>query len=683
MGSVSLVLLCFNTMVRKKAGVNKPLHSASAPARKGLSLEEGKQTGSSKHGAYHVQRLVNFSLFIVVIFVAFEIGRDQQLPEEGTLLILTQNLESQFGQFTESWRRVQQLIPQILYEPIRPGVNLTSGGHPKLPGVNVTRHFPVVLVPGIVSSKLEVWKGRECAANDFRCQYWGSTKMLEAILLRKKCWLEHIALNQTTGLDPDGIKIRAAEGMSAADFFIGDYWVWERVIRNLADIGYDPDTMTLEPYDWRLSNLNLEKRDGFFTKMKMNIEFLVRRNEKKVIIVGHSMGGIVVLNFLSWVESKHGGNGGPNWAAEHIEGFINIAGAILGVPKTVSSLTSGEMRDTAELNAVIEYIKENLISSTDLQRIFRSFSALSSMIPKGTDKIWGNSNWAPGDDPSNKYFTHGNILDIVDYKPELMQRPNSELNEHVHIDDDNFDQFSCTELPEGVEPMQDELSATSSEIIGKSINGSMTIDNWLAFMRSVAPNYMKKVEEHDSWGLAREITEDHDHPRYWNNPLESRLPNAPDMKIYSLYGVGKGTERSYIYRLAQEGCSNTPLRIARNISYSSTLVTHGIRLSEGDGTVPLISLGFMGVKGWKDPVYNPSGMKSITKEYAHQPEILSAGMFTDRFRGGVATADHVDIMGNHEMLTDLLLIVSGHGDLVEDRIISDIQSIANSIDLDG
>lgn len=27
----------------------------------------------------------------------------------------------------------------------------------------------------------------------------------------------------------------------AADFFLGGYWVWARIIQNLADVGYDPN----------------------------------------------------------------------------------------------------------------------------------------------------------------------------------------------------------------------------------------------------------------------------------------------------------------------------------------------------------------------------------------------------------------------------------------------------------
>ena len=37
----------------------------------------------------------------------------------------------------------------------------------------------------------------------------------------------------------------------------------------------------------------------------------------------------------------------------------------------------------------------------------------------------------------------------------------------------------------------------------------------------------------------------------WINPLEARLPLAPNMRIYCLYGVGKPTERSYWFRYGQ------------------------------------------------------------------------------------------------------------------------------------
>jgi phospholipid:diacylglycerol acyltransferase len=59
--------------------------------------------------------------------------------------------------------------------------------------------------------------------------------------------------------------------------------------------------------------------------------------------------------------------------------------------------------------------------------------------------------------------------------------------------------------------------------------------------------------------------------------------------------------------------------------------------------VPLISLGYMCVEGWKKKLYNPAGIKVITREYYH--EVASA---LD-FRGGTKTADHVDILGNYAL----------------------------------
>jgi Lecithin:cholesterol acyltransferase len=47
------------------------------------------------------------------------------------------------------------------------------------------------------------------------------------------------------------------------------YDVWAKTIEALADIGYDSTNMIAMPYDWRLSVPNLELRDGYFTKLKM------------------------------------------------------------------------------------------------------------------------------------------------------------------------------------------------------------------------------------------------------------------------------------------------------------------------------------------------------------------------------------------------------------------------------
>ncbi len=60
------------------------------------------------------------------------------------------------------------------------------------------------------------------------------------------------------------------------------------------------------------------------------------------------------------------------------------------------------MRDTAELHSVLVYIKDNLISRTDVLEMFRSFgryfflirknSSVFSMMPKGGNKIWSTAD---------------------------------------------------------------------------------------------------------------------------------------------------------------------------------------------------------------------------------------------------------------------------------------------------
>jgi Lecithin:cholesterol acyltransferase len=43
--------------------------------------------------------------------------------------------------------------------------------------------------------------------------------MAKAFLLSRVCWMQHLSLNFTTGLDPEGIRVRNAQGLDAIDFF--------------------------------------------------------------------------------------------------------------------------------------------------------------------------------------------------------------------------------------------------------------------------------------------------------------------------------------------------------------------------------------------------------------------------------------------------------------------------------
>lgn len=64
-------------------------------------------------------------------------------------------------------------------------------------------------------------QGEPCARKHFRQRLWGTSLMVQSMLLDSQCWLRHMMLNLTTGLDPEGIKLRPAAGLEAADYLIG------------------------------------------------------------------------------------------------------------------------------------------------------------------------------------------------------------------------------------------------------------------------------------------------------------------------------------------------------------------------------------------------------------------------------------------------------------------------------
>src|SRR6266516_5691257 len=173
--------------------------------------------------------------------------------------------------------------------------------------------------------------------------------MMRALVLDKAGWKAHIMLDKETGLDPPGVKLRAAQGFDATDFFITGYWIWNKILENLATIGYDPTNSFTAAYDWRLAYLNLELRDQYFTRLKVYIETAVRISNKKATLVSHSMGSQVLFYFFHWVESEEHGGGVPSWVETFVDSWVRVSGCMLGATKGLPAVLSGEMKDTAQL----------------------------------------------------------------------------------------------------------------------------------------------------------------------------------------------------------------------------------------------------------------------------------------------------------------------------------------------
>ncbi|KAL0424968.1 UNVERIFIED_CONTAM: Phospholipid:diacylglycerol acyltransferase 1 [Sesamum radiatum] len=501
------------------------------------------------------------------------------------------------------------------------------GRPPDPPGLKLKKEglrakHPVVFVPGIVTGGLELWEGHQCADKLFRKRLWGGTfgKLYKSPL----CWMEHMSLDDETGLDPIGIRVRPVTGLVAADYFALGYFVWAVLIANLAQIGYEEKTMYMASYDWRLSFQNTEVRDQTMSRIKSNIELMVSTNGgNKAVIVPHSMGVVYFLHFMKWVETPApmGGGGGPDWCARHIKAVMNIAGPLLGVPKTISGLFSEEAKDVAVVRAIAPgVLDKDLFRIQTLQHIMkmtRTWDSTMSMIPKGGDTIWGEYHdmGFSGINAVAEYkaYTAGDIVDLLNY---------------------------------------------------------------------VAPKMMARGSAHFSYGIAANLDDPkYAHYKYWSNPLETKLPNATDMEIFSMYGVGIPTERAYVYRQSPYAECYIPFQIDTSASEEDgdMCLRDGVFTVDGDETVPVLSMGFMSAKGWRGKTrFNPSGIKNYVREYEHAPP---SNFLEGR---GTQSGAHVDIMGNFALIEDIMRVATGAtgDDLGGDHVYSDIFKWSEKIKLE-
>ena len=147
-----------------------------------------------------------------------------QILEHGEL-----HLQQKYGVATDV--QGYRLSDMFKVNPKRPRVGQTICKDQKKSVVH-----PVVLIPGIISSGLELWQGKPCArSTHFRRRFWGTSSMLEKLATDRSCWLEHMKLNESTWDDPDGIHLRASSGFEAADYFMTGYYLWGPLIENMAD----------------------------------------------------------------------------------------------------------------------------------------------------------------------------------------------------------------------------------------------------------------------------------------------------------------------------------------------------------------------------------------------------------------------------------------------------------------
>lgn len=593
-------------------------------------------------------------------------------------------------------------LPQYLTEAI-------TGPIPDPPGVKLKKEglvakHPVVFVPGIVTGGLELWDGHECAEGLFRKRLWGGT--FGEVYKRPFCWAEHMSLDNETGLDPPGIKVRAVSGLVAADYFAPGYFVWAVLIANLARIGYEEKTMFMAAYDWRISFQNTEVRDQTLSRIKSNIELMVATNGgRKAVIVPHSMGVLYFLHFMKWVEkpAPMGGGGGPDWCSRYIKAVVNIGGPFLGVPKAVVGLFSAEAKDIAVARAITPGFLDNdhfrLQTLEHVMRLTRTWDSTMSMIPRGGETIWGGLDWSPEEgyvpskrkqkensqelaneydnlkkDSQPKIVPYGRM---ISFGKDVAETPSSEIEMTDFQDAIKGDVVNTTCSDVWTEYHELGVKGIRAVADHRVYTAGSSVD----MLYYVAPKMMARGSAHFSYGIADNLDDPkYDHYKYWSNPLETKLPNAPEMEIFSLYGVGIPTERAYIYKTSPSGECYIPFQIdtSAHSENEDDCLVDGVYTVDGDETVPTLSAGFMFAKGWRGKTrFNPSGIRTFIREYEHSPP---SNLLEGR---GTQSGAHVDIMGNFALIEDVIRVAAGANgdDLGGSRVYSDIFKWSEKINL--
>jgi phospholipid:diacylglycerol acyltransferase len=316
------------------------------------------------------------------------------------------------------------------------------------------------------------------------------------------------------------------------------------------------------------------------------------------------------------------------------------------------------MKDTAVLMGSMGAMVEHLFGRRDRQQLFKTWGSLWAMLPKGGDRIWGSGD------------------DIIKSSKDLRYMENS-------------DPESTSNNEKSLEASEPLIKFNEQVSNGLSHQSHWSADETIRYLR-----YWGEELKHSSHAAKSHAFEHSGKisKENWHDPTATALPFAPSMKIYCLYGIGIETERAYFYKQASPSTSTEGNESLSGYTFSSdeadmkflmdatindptNNIRFGTRFSDGDVSVPLVSLGYMCVDGWQSKALNPSKVDIVTREYYHQEEF----QVNDPMRGGPRSADHVDILGNIDTTHDILRIATDFDEPLTTHILSDIEGIADRI----
>ncbi|BFU23082.1 lecithin:cholesterol acyltransferase domain containing protein [Entamoeba histolytica HM-1:IMSS-B] len=136
--------------------------------------------------------------------------------------------------------------------------------------------------------------------------------------------------------------------------------VYADIVDNLEMMGYiDTEDLQAAAFDWRF----ISQPDSWKKDLVNRIESTVKNSENKVVLIGHSMGGLIIHNFLESMPQK--------WIDTYISKVITISTPWAGSIKAVRALLSGDSLDLPEI----------ILPSDFFLKAIRSFESSYGMIP--------------------------------------------------------------------------------------------------------------------------------------------------------------------------------------------------------------------------------------------------------------------------------------------------------------
>ncbi|EJW03924.1 hypothetical protein EDEG_01780 [Edhazardia aedis USNM 41457] len=371
-------------------------------------------------------------------------------------------------------------------------------------------------------------------------------------------------------------------------------------------------------------------------------------------------------------------------------------------------MLSGESRSTTQF---FEGNIHDFMMSTNVRKtVLNNWGSIRMLLPKGGSKIWGDKPIVYIDNKSygvesvidkllSKHFCKNN-RNFYDDRRRI--NSNKSRNRSGHLDE-NVLEIPINYLFKNFTSLKNALKKCQIIFQSDNYKDKNTVEHKL--LKGLFNRFVLRPVS-----LLQDI-----------NPLLTKLPYAPNMKIYSLYGHGNNTECAYMYQYVPKHIDHKFIKVNHEKPNKNKRVTHdmtsseisgtyqnhsktkncnkeiynknneykkilrinrsfnhknwinGVKMTEGDGTVPLISCGYMTYRGWKNSNLNPSNIKTITREYSHKTcltHILN--------RGGPSTSEHADILGNYYVTEDIIRIVCGEN--LDDSISSNIKLYADIID---